>query len=153
MKNGFTLIELLVVVLIVGILAAIALPQYQKAVAKSRAAEAVIVLNAMVKAQQRYYMANGAYTTDLSLLDIELPVGKDFAYHAVNTDSSTGTAGSYYRGSAWSSRYQLFFEFAFELDTNGRWCAAKENDANANSICQTYGTYTHSGSGNKYYKM
>ena len=61
-KNaGYTLIELLVVVLIICILAAVALPQYEKAVEKSRAVQAFTYLDAWVKAQQIYYLANGTY--------------------------------------------------------------------------------------------
>ena len=73
MKKGFTLIELLVVVLIIGILAAIALPQYTKTVERSRAAEAMSVLKAINDAQQRFFLENQTFTADLALLDIEPP--------------------------------------------------------------------------------
>ena len=73
MQKAFTLIELLVVVLIVGILAAVALPQYRKAVLKSRAMEMLIIGRSIKKAQQVYRMANGKYAEDLQELDVQMP--------------------------------------------------------------------------------
>ncbi len=54
-------------------MAAVALPQYTKAVEKTRAAEAMVVLKAINDAQQRYFLENQTYTADLGLLDIEPP--------------------------------------------------------------------------------
>ncbi len=70
MKKAFTLIELLVVVLIIGILAAIALPQYQVAVTKARMVQAVTTVTAMRQASIRYQLSNGKYATDFRDLDI-----------------------------------------------------------------------------------
>ena len=71
-KIAFTLIELLVVVLIIGILAAIAVPQYQKAVLRSRAAEALTNLKALANAQAVYMLANTDPTFKFGDLDVNM---------------------------------------------------------------------------------
>ena len=82
MKKAFTLIELLVVVLIIGILAAIALPQYQKAVWKSKNAQLKLLAKAYLDAQTSYYLANGEYAKSFADLDIQMPNWTSRSYSA-----------------------------------------------------------------------
>ena len=79
--HAFTLIELLVVVLIIGILAAVAVPQYQRAVIKSRVAEAKIGLKALQDAYHALQLETSDSNPDISLLSIDLPVSNNWDYY------------------------------------------------------------------------
>ena len=70
-KDGFTLIELLVVVLIIGILAAVAVPQYQKAVEKSRATQALTLLKSIGQAYEAHHLASGEWAQKFDELDVD----------------------------------------------------------------------------------
>ncbi len=72
-RRGFTLIELLVVILIISILAAVALPQYQLTVYKARFATLKKTTHSLAQGEELYYLANGQYSIRPSYLDIDVP--------------------------------------------------------------------------------
>ncbi|WP_178337724.1 prepilin-type N-terminal cleavage/methylation domain-containing protein [Candidatus Avelusimicrobium facis] len=72
-KHGFTLTELLVVILIVGVLAAVAVPSYINAVNLSRLSTLLPTAKALKEAQERIYMASGKYTDTVTDLDLSAP--------------------------------------------------------------------------------
>lgn len=83
-RAGFALAELLAVVLIIGVLAAAALPQYRKTVTKAQNREAVIAMRAIGQAIERYDLANGPLPeeqfNDFSVLDVQIPASKEWLY-------------------------------------------------------------------------
>jgi len=128
MKNNraaFTLIELLVTVLIISILAGIALPQYFKAVEKSRAADALTTLKAVERAINTYILTNGTPTNVFDNLDITIS-GTQLAPNKIQGNNFTFDIRNINAGGR---------ENTFEI-------VATRNDATANTVRHYY-IYRH----------
>ena len=133
--RGFTLIELLVVVLIIGILAAVAVPQYKKAVATTRFAQALPVLRSLAEANERFYLANGYYTTNWAELDISKPKTKSWEINYV--------LGNDYAQVRWAAKYELpslyiYYPHADHRDAGYFQCNGIDT-AFAAKLCAKYG--------------
>lgn len=160
--SGFTLIELLVVVLIIGILAAIALPQYQKAVLKAKVTEAISIGNALEKSMDLYvlehgyaygeFVGNSEYRVPTGI-DVELkvdeaygPVSKDFQYFAACMSSMTiDENDNDIAGCQWGADYLHSIDGGLFLSgerpaNESRWahyCESCSDSGPAHDICQT----------------
>src|SRR5207237_5904497 len=89
-RKGFTLVELAVVIIIIGVLAAFAVPRFLDSVERSKAAEAFNYMSAVCAAQERYQVRQGTYCYDLTKLDIQMPTPK---YFSVGTPAAGGATG------------------------------------------------------------
>ncbi len=89
-QKGFTLIELMIVVAIIGILAAVAIPQYQNFTKKSKASEAKVVLDGIITAEAAYFAENDNFTHNLS--DLGNPQGSPQYYRYGFSGSPNSTA-------------------------------------------------------------
>jgi type IV pilus assembly protein PilA len=84
-SRGFTLIELLIVVVIIGVLAAIAIPKFQSTKGKANAASLKSDLRNLATAQEAYFYENLAYTSNVANLNVTLTRGVTITWGTVST--------------------------------------------------------------------
>ena len=163
--GGFTLIELLVVVLIIGILAAVAVPQYQVAVAKSRLGSIQTNVKTIAQAAELYYMANGVYAPDdITVLDIsemsgctQLGTGNmqcgDYWYD-YNAGVASWTSESRVDGCVYSNgvRTVCYLQYLAHSPSKAdqRYCLASDNTELSHKVCKSMGGVFEGG---KYYRL
>ena len=179
-KKGFTLLEMLVVVLIIGILAAIALPQYQKAVLKARLHVGISLVASLHEAEQSYYLIHGAYTSDIDALDVEIPIndscekwqenggsGWDCDWGGIDTED--GLSDLYFAYPATNSNKGTVTKIAYvhflkDLNSNkvtggkfkegSRYCFGRQTVKIAQEVCENMGgTLVGESSLWKYYEL
>ena len=142
-NGGFTLIELLVVVLIIGILAAVAVPQYQKAVRKARIAEAQIILKALVDASDVYILQHGNYDNiSMESLDIEVPTQTKnwtFEYDECVPNSQGRMGCSFYAIPRFETGYSIYYSSSnYDDEWANKWLCWPDDEA-GQKICQPLG--------------
>ena len=160
MKNhAFTLIELLVVVLIIGILSAIALPQYQKAVTRAQMTQVQVLARHIAEAEVAYCLANGGLTDDFRQLDAGLPDSFTVDTSGKNaTDNKTSFSiwVSENAGAVIGEYKDILYlqSFSVPCRVTSRQCRANENDTKGQEICKSMGgVYTATYDDKKSYKL
>ena len=135
-KMGFTLLELLIVILIIGLLSAISIPMYKKAVEKSKVSDALSTMQAVSKSEHGWYLVRNNYTKDFANLDIDL-YDKD----GNKADNDTLEGINY--------TYELLDSGILATRTNGEYSIYQDYDTKqimctpgTHYICEDLGAFT-----------
>ncbi|MBR3632340.1 MAG: prepilin-type N-terminal cleavage/methylation domain-containing protein [Elusimicrobiaceae bacterium] len=156
-RRGFTLIELLVVVLIIGVLTAVALPQFQTAIDKSRYATLMPLAKSVASAQESYYMAAGNYSSDLAYLEVQLPTTPTGSRADIGDGTSVSLSERNNYDYVKISKNNLENSYIIYQDNSANFpgeihCEAVKGSRRAERLCETLGGQKINGSLKKGYQ-
>ncbi|WP_210472509.1 pilin [Vibrio crassostreae] len=126
-QKGFTLIELMIVVAVIGVLSAIAIPQYQKYVAKAEVASALATLTGVKTNVEAYSVENGTFPAAGNESDLGIPASLPSGAITFAASSSSAGIGTITFKFASSGVSTLLTDnsFALKRDTSGTWTCGK----------------------------
>ena len=174
--RGFTLIELLVVVLIIGILASIALPQYEKAVEKSRSTQAIALLKTLYASAESYFMATGSWTVSFEEIAVDIPFqsvskwytspnatealgNKDWSFQFVTDSGNLIILAGHRQGEYAKAGFAILHSYINQSVPIGQVICIEKNAGASETIpgymCEKLfqGTLSYTSPGFRYYKM
>lgn len=160
-KLGFTLVELLIVVLIIGILTAVAVPQYQIAITKAGFTQMMVAGDALKKAERLYYLQNRKYTQDMTQLGVikgcTLNPAKTRCTFPDGQECRLEDGGSNVTSYCHWSKGALYYFWRYP--TEERWCAVVVSSTRApraRQVCKSLGGVLDTAKSNssiEYYKF